>query len=195
MKRIVITGSISTGKSTVSNYLKALGYPLLDADTIARQVVAPHSQGLSELVKMFGDEILDSDGKLSREKLGEKIFTNSESKKQVNELLHPLIMAKMNQEIIKLQKEGESVVFLDIPLFYEMENPPKVDAVWLVYVPVAIQLKRLMKRNKIDEDTAKNLISNQLSIDEKAEWADAVIKNEGELEDTYQQVDKLLKKL
>lgn len=193
MKVIAITGSIATGKSGVSNYLIKRGFPVIDTDILSRVVVEKGSTGLKQLTEAFGDQILNEDGTLNRKKLGSILFSDEESKQTINRILHPLIADEANQQIKDYQTAGERLIFVDIPLYYEVNINILMDDVWLVYTTPTIQLERLMKRNQINEQEAQQLINNQISIEDKAKWAEKIIDNSGTLEATYQQVEALLK--
>lgn len=195
MKIIVLTGGIATGKSTVSRYLIQKGYPVIDSDKIARQVVEPGSKGLEQLVTQFGMKILTENGELNRQVFGDMIFGRQDLILQVNQILHPLIFEAMESAIQSYRNQGQALVFLDIPLYYEVNKTYQEDQVWLVYVPEDVQFDRLQKRNHLDNEQVKQRIQSQLSIEEKLKLADVIIDNQGTVEDLYHQVDRLLEKI
>ena len=195
MKIIVLTGGIATGKSTVSQYLIQKGYPVIDSDKIARQVVEPGSNGLEQLVTHFGIEILNEYGELNRQVFGDMIFGRKDLIRQVNQILHPLIFEAMESAIQSYRNQGQALVFLDIPLYYEVNKSYQEDQVWLVYVPEDVQSDRLQKRNHLDNEQVKQRIQSQLSIEEKLKLADVIIDNQGAVEDLYHQVDRLLENI
>ena len=192
MKKIGITGGIATGKSTVSDYLRQKGYTVVDADEAARAVVAPMSLGIDKVIDAFGRQMVKSDGQLDRELLGSVIFKDEAKRDQLNHLLHPLIIDWMDQQIAKAETE---IVFVDVPLLYEVGYDQKVDQVWLVYVNRMTQLHRLMERNHLTEEEANQRINSQWSLEAKKEKADVVINNEGDLDALYRQIDQLLEEL
>ena len=192
MKKIGITGGIATGKSTVSDYLRQKGYTVVDADEAARAVVAPMSLGIDKVIDAFGRQMVKSDGQLDRELLGSVIFKDEAKRDQLNQLLHPLIMDWMDQQIAQVEAE---IVFVDVPLLYEVGYDQKVDQVWLVYVNRMTQLHRLMERNHLTEEEANQRINSQWSLEAKKEKADVVINNEGDLDALYRQIDQLLEEL
>lgn len=193
MKAIAITGSIATGKSTVSKYLIQQGYPVIDTDIISRVVVEKGTVGLERLKENFGEDIIQADGTLNRKALGNIVFNDKASKEKLNQILHPLISKESKERMAAYKEEGHSLIFVDIPLYYEVDIDIPTDAVWLVYVSPDIQLERLMKRNQIGEEDARQLISNQISIQDKAKWSEIVIDNSNTPEETHKQVDQLLK--
>ncbi|MFL2129126.1 dephospho-CoA kinase [Ruoffia sp. FAM 20858] len=193
MKAIAITGSIATGKSTVSKYLIQQGYPVIDTDIISRIVVEKGTVGLERLKENFGEGIIQEDGTLNRKALSNIVFNDAASKEKLNQILHPLISKESKERMAAYKEEGHSLIFVDIPLYYEVDIDIPTDAVWLVYVSPDIQLERLMKRNLMSEEDARQLISNQISIQDKAKWSEIVIDNSNTLEETHKQIDQLLK--
>ena len=187
-----LTGSIATGKSTVAEMLKRRGAVVVDADQVARKVVEPGSLGLNRIKETFGSEMLTADGQLDRAKLGELVFADEEARLRLNALLHPLIMDEMKRMTAEsLDKDPKSIVIWDVPLLIEENLTQFVEQVIVVYVPQAIQLKRLMERNHLTKTEAIKRMQSQLSIEEKKKVADYIIDNSGSLEETERQVDQL----
>lgn len=195
MKVIVLTGGIASGKSTVSRYLLDKGYPVIDLDIIARQVVEPGSPGLALLVEKFGPEILSADQSLNRQYLGQLLFTKPEIKACVNQILHPIIFKQMAEEIEEERRAGSELVFLDIPLFFESKAKFDYDQVWVVYVDPEVQIERLMARNQLSYQEAVDRVNSQMPLKEKADRADEVLDNSAGQTDLYAIVDKLLQRL
>lgn len=195
MKIIGLTGGISTGKSTVSNYLLQKGYLVIDADLVAREVVLKGSEGLRVLVDAFGEGILSEVGELDRKRLGQLIFHDEEKRQLLNRLLHPLIRQKILDSIETYRLIDPSIVFLDIPLLFETDYSSLCDEVWVVFVNDQVQLERLMLRDQLNEQEALKRLDSQWSIHKKAKLATRVINNERSLEETYQQVDVCLNEL
>ena len=196
MYRIGLTGSIATGKSTVTNMLKELGAFVIDCDKTARDVVAPGTQGLAKIEAAFGKDAVAADGSMDRVYIGDLVFRNPEMKKRLENILFPLIFEALDAELLRLEREGATpVVFLDMPLLYEVKYDSYVDEVWLVYVPFEVQLSRLMKRNGYTKEEALLRIHSQISVDKKKSLAQQVIDNSGTLEDTKEQVRSLWERL
>lgn len=193
-KYIGITGSISTGKSTVTEYLLSKGYKVVDADKIAREVY-DSKEVFEKTVDAFGKDIL-KDGKIDRIKLGKKVFGDKEALDTLNKIVHPQILLNLKREALSYDKD---VVFLDIPLLIEMiddiKNIIDLAEVWVVYIPEELQIKRLMARDNISKEMALKKISSQISIEDKKALADVVIENTGTLSDLYERVDKELRRL
>ena len=196
MYRIGLTGSIATGKSTVTNMLKELGAFVIDCDKTARDVVAPGTGGLAKIEEVFGKDAVAADGSMDRVYIGDLVFRNPGMKKRLENILFPLIFEALDKELLRLEREGATpVVFLDMPLLYEVKYDSYVDEVWLVYVPFEVQLSRLMKRNGYTKEEALLRIHSQISVDKKKSLAQQVIDNSGTLEDTKEQVRSLWERL
>lgn len=196
MLKIGLTGSIASGKSTVSAMFADLGLYVIDTDSIARQVVETGSPGLAKLVAEFGRDVLHDDGSLNRQRLGELIFADRRKRKRLNTLLHPLIMATVGEKIQKYARQHQDgLVMVDVPLLIEENLLSWFDKVVLVHVPVSVQLERLKARDHLDEETARLKMSSQLSPEEKRKYADFVIDNSGSLASTREQVEKLFHSL
>lgn len=196
MYRIGLTGSIATGKSTVTNMLKELGAFVIDCDKTARDVVAPGTRGLAKIKEVFGKDAVAADGSMDRVYIGDLVFRNAGMKKRLENILFPLIFEALNEELLRLERAGSTpVVFLDMPLLYEVKYDSYVDEVWLVYVPFEVQLSRLMRRNGYTKEEALLRIHSQIPVDKKKALAQQVIDNSGTLEDTKEQVRSLWKTL
>ncbi len=196
MYRIGLTGSIATGKSTVTNMLKELGAFVIDCDKTARDVVAPGTRGLAKIEEVFGKDAVAADGSMDRVYIGDLVFRNPGMKKRLENILFPLIFEALDEELLRLEREGATpVVFLDMPLLYEVKYDSYVDEVWLVYAPFEVQLSRLMKRNGYTKEEALLRIHSQISVDKKKSLAQQVIDNSGTLEDTKEQVRSLWERL
>lgn len=187
-KTIGLTGSVATGKSTVSNLIQQAGIPLVDADIAARKVVEPGTEGLKEIVAYFGGEILLADGTLDRAKLGEIIFKDKEKREKLNEITHPRVKDYMLEARERFFRAGEELVFFDIPLLFESHLESLVDQIVVVWTTPETELKRLMERNNLTKEDALRRIESQMGIDEKARKADFVIDNNESLEKTQKQV-------
>lgn len=189
---IGLTGSIASGKSTVSAMLKKRGFPIVDADEIARLVVEPGSPVLMEISRLFGQEFLREDGSLNREKLGERIFGNEEERLKLNSIIHPAIRKEMLKQKEQWISSGSNTVILDIPLLFESKLQSFVDKIIVVSTTPEIQKDRLMSRNVLSEEEADARISSQLPLKEKEQGADAVLYNNGTIEHTESQLDGIL---
>lgn len=188
-----LTGGIASGKSTVSAYLAQNGALIIDADLIARQVVAKRSSGLKQIVAKFGEEILTASGELDRKKLGKLVFSNKELLKALTDITGPLIRAEILREIEAAKKAQVKLVVLDIPLLFETGYQTLCDKVMVVTIPSKLQLERVMKRDNLSAAEARKRIANQLPASKRNELADVLIDNSKSVAETYQQVLKWLK--
>lgn len=188
-----LTGGIASGKSTVSAYLAQNGALIIDADLIARQVVAKKSSGLKQIVAKFGGEILTASGELDRKKLGKLVFSNKDLLKALTDITGPLIRTEILREIEAAKKAQVKLVVLDIPLLFETGYQTLCDKVMVVTIPSKLQLERVMKRDNLSAAEARKRIANQLPASKRNELADVLIDNSKSVAETYQQVLKWLK--
>ena len=188
-----LTGGIASGKSTVSAYLAQNGALIIDADLIARQVVAKKSSGLKQIVAKFGGEILTASGELDRKKLGKLVFSNKDLLKALTDITGPLIRTEILREIEAAKKAQVKLVVLDIPLLFEAGYQTLCDKVMVVTIPSKLQLERVMKRDNLSAAEARKRIANQLPASKRNELADVLIDNSKSVAETYQQVLKWLK--
>lgn len=195
MLLIGLTGGIASGKSTVSTLIKDLGYTVLDADKLARDVVLPHTAGWQEIREVFGEEYFQSDGSLDRGRLAETIFSDVTARQRLNQIIHPKVLELIEGGIQEARNRGESLVVVDVPLLFEVGWDKRMDKVVVVYAEPEIQLARLLERDALTLEEAQNRIAAQLPLSLKAQEADYVINNSGSLEDTSRQVDMLMDKL
>lgn len=190
---IGLTGGIASGKSTVAKRLKELGAVVLDADQYSRQVVEPKTEGW-ELVRQSFPEVIKADLSIDRAKLGKLVFSHKEKRKILEGIIHPLVFRKIQEEG-QLAKKAEDIVFAEVPLLYEVGWDQFMEQVWVVYVDPDLQLERLMKRNKIERDSALKMINSQWPLVEKRKQATRVIDNNQSLEQTFAQVDQFWREL
>lgn len=190
---IGLTGSIATGKSTVANMLREYGLPIVDADVIARQVVAPGTTTLAQIVEAFGPETLLEDGTMNRAYIGQQIFHEPDKRALLNGIIHPAIRAEMLAQRDAYVEAGQHVV-MDIPLLFESKLMHYVENILVVAVSEDTQLARLMARNDLSEADARARITSQMPIREKIDGADAVLHNDGSLDETKAQLHAILEK-
>lgn len=191
---IGLTGSIATGKSTVAKMIEEMNIPVIDADKIAREVVEPGEKAYEQIVEYFGKDILFPDGTINRKKLGLIVFQDEEKRNVLNRIVHPVIRERMDQQKEEYLAKGYETVVLDIPLLFEGNRQDEFDKVLLVAVSEDTQLKRLLERDKMGKEDALNRIRSQMPIKDKIPLADAVIYNDGTIEETKAQLVTILKK-
>ena len=182
---IALTGSISTGKSSAVELLKQRGFHIIDADSIAHQVLDEQYQVIA---KEFGEEFVKNK-KVDRKSLGSIIFADKKKRKILEELLHPLIYAKITEKAALLDKRAEPYI-VDIPLFFE-GGRYAIENVIVVYATKEQQLKRLMQREGYSEEEALLRIEAQIDIEEKRKNATYVINNSGDLKQLQYETERI----
>lgn len=192
-KIIGLTGGIASGKTTVSDDLKKRGYTVLDADAYSRKTTAKNGPAIPAIKKAFGNDIVNAEGELDRKKLGNIIFNDADKRRELNDIVHPLIREMMNSDEQKFIKEGH--VFLDIPLLFENGLNERCDVVVTVFVDRDTQLKRLTARNNLTIEEAEARINSQMPLTEKVSRSDYRLDNNGNLDALYEQIDRLLEEL
>ena len=186
-----ITGGIATGKSSVVQHFIDLGFPVVDADIIARHLLDQNEQAYNEVVKVFGSEILQENGEINRQALGALVFNYPDKLKQLDELMAPFLKESI-LAAIKQASQNQKLVIVDVPLMYEKGYDEWMDQVAVVYCTPNQQLKRLMQRNQLTEKEAKQRMDSQLPIEMKKLLAEVVFDNSNDLTQTIQQVDTWL---
>ncbi|GAA6135114.1 dephospho-CoA kinase [Oceaniserpentilla sp. 4NH20-0058] len=187
---IGVTGGIGSGKTAVTNAFSELGITIVDADIAARTVVAVGSQGLNEITKHFGDDILLNDGTLDRAKLRNIIFSDPNEKKWLENLTHPLIREEIKTE---LAASTSPYTILVSPLLVESSQKAFVNRILVVDVPVELQIQRTSKRDNNTSQQVQAIIQSQADRDTRLSYADDVIVNDQSLEHLQQQVAQLHK--
>jgi len=203
MTRVVgLTGGIGSGKSSVASLLRALGALLIDADAIVHELQGPGSPLLGEMVREFGPGILDANGALARETLGQIVFADAEKRARLGAIVHPRVGVEMARRLEAARARGVPLVVLDVPLLLEGRAAGRAgasglpyDAVIVVWAPESVQLERQMRRDGRDRDESLRRIRAQMPLDEKRRLADHVIDNSGSREDTERQVRALYRQL
>jgi len=185
----VITGSIASGKSTVSNLLKERGFSVIDADAIAHEQLEICK---SEIVEVFGEQILGEAGKINRQKLGTIVFNDPKKLKILEQILHPKIKGEILSRAAKLECLGQ-VYFVDIPLFFEKQDRyTEFKNVAVIYAPKELLISRLISRNGLNLEAAKARVELQMDIEQKRKKANFAIDNSGDKENLEQELEKFL---
>jgi dephospho-CoA kinase len=186
-----LTGGIACGKSTVSRLLAERGAVVIDADALAREVVALGTPGLAEVVAAFGADVLRADGTLDRERLGARVFAEPEARARLNAITHPRIAQTSFERIAAARESGAPLVVYDAALLFESGRGDLFRPVVVVTAPREVQLARLMRRDGLSAEAAAARIDSQMPVAEKAARADHVIDNGGALAQTEAQVEAL----
>jgi dephospho-CoA kinase len=187
MRRIGLTGGIGSGKSTVSAMLADLGAHVIDADAIAREVVAPGTEGLAALVEAFGPDILAPDGSLNRTALADKAFADESAREHLNAITHPRIAARTADLMRNIP--DDAVLVHDVPLLVEVGLQDAYDMVLVVDAPDEVRVRRLLDRG-LGEQDARARIAAQATREQRLAVADVVLNNSGSLEDLKEQVER-----
>jgi dephospho-CoA kinase len=191
--RVGLTGGVASGKSTVSAILRELGAVVIDADQLAREVVARGTPGLAAVVAEFGPDLLTEDGDLDRAAMGQLVFNDESARKRLEAIVHPLVF----ERIVDLEghaPEG-AVVVHDIPLLAESGRADTFDAVIVVDTPHDLQVERMIRDRGWTGDDARSRIAAQATREDRRAVATYVIENTGTLEELREQVAKVYAEL
>lgn len=195
MLRVGLTGGIASGKSTVASLLRDYEYPVLDADSIARELLEPGQNAYKEVVREFGDGILVRGGAVDRSKLGAIVFSDAKKRERLNQILHPRIQEVVAQWFAALDRPGgPDMAFEDAALILEAGAKKNMDRVVVCWCRPEQQLERLQQRGLSAVD-AKLRIAAQMPMDEKRRLADEQIDCSGSIEETHRQVKAVIAKL
>lgn len=191
-----LTGGVASGKSTVSNILREEGAYLINADQIARELVQPHTPLWQELIKTFGEDILQQDGSIHRKKLAAMVFSNGEKRDRLNQLLHPRILEEMQRRVRAIgQSDPDAIVVIDAALLVETGAHRDMDQLIVVQATEAQQIERLRERDGTGLKEARQIVSAQMPLGEKLKVADFVIGNEGVMEETRRKAKEVFQEL
>lgn len=196
MLRVGITGSIAVGKSYVTSVFEELGCHVLDADQTAREVVEPGAAGLRAVAESFGRQVLNDDGTLNRNRLGELIFADSELRARLNSILHPFIMARQDEVMREWEAEDPNGIgIIDAALMIESGGYKRFDKLIVVHCRPEVQLERLMLRTGLSPEQAKQRIAAQMSQEEKQRYADYLIDTSDGFDITRSRVGDIFRQL
>ena len=195
MLRLALTGGIATGKSHVRRRFETLGLGTIDSDTLVHEALGPRTPATALVAHRFGNEVIAADGSVDRRRLGERIFADQQARGDLERLLHPPVYAAIDEWFTDRRRAGTQLGIADIPLLYETGHDGDFDAVIVVACDPDEQVRRVMARDGLSADSARQRVATQMPIDDKVQRADYVIWTTGTLEDTDQQVDELVKTL
>ncbi len=187
-----LTGGIASGKSTVSNYLKNKGIPIVDADKISHKVLGKNKPATKQVMKTFGKEFF-VDGRLDRHKLGRHCFENKERTALLNSIVHPFIYEEMEKQL--KENNDAPIVVLDAPLLIEAQLYKKCHKVMLVVSCEEQRILRAIKRSNLSKLEVQKRMERQLTDEERKKYAHFVIDNNGTMQETFNQIDEILKEL
>ena len=196
MLRVGLTGSIGVGKTFVTGVLAELGCHVLDADELAREVVAPGSPALEKVVFAFGRDVLRADGTLDRAKLGSIVFGDSAKRQLLNSILHPYIIADQDQRLGEWEGEDPTgIAVVDAALMIESGGYRRFDKLIVVHCRPEVQLERLMLRNALTREQAEQRVRAQMDQEEKKKFADYLIDTSDGFESTRVQTEAVYERL
>jgi dephospho-CoA kinase len=192
---IGLTGGIASGKTTVAKILARLGAAIVDADTLAREVVEPDCDAWKKIIETFGAEVLQADRTLDRQKLRSTIFNDPAARKQLESIIHPRVRALAEERIAQHAAAGYEIIVYEVPLLFEGKLHEWLRPVVLVACDAAVQRRRLEQRDHLSPEAAQKHIDAQMSLEEKRRLADYVIENDGDMADLERQVRAVIEKI
>ena len=196
MLRVGLTGSIAVGKTSVCEIFRELGCHVLDADEVARDVVAPGTAGLKRVVETFGGSILRDDGSLDRAKLGSIVFADEAKRLELNSIIHPLVLEEQDRWLRSRESEDpDGIAIVDAALMIESGGYRRFDKLIVVWCEPELQLQRLIKRDGFSREEAERRVASQMPQDEKKSYADFLIDTSGDLDNTRRQVAEVFHQL
>ncbi len=195
MLSVGLTGGIGSGKSAVSRLLVERGAALVDADLVAREVVAAGTPGLAQVVAEFGPDVLRPDGALDREALGRRVFPDPAALARLNAVVHPLVGRRTAELAAAAEGEGTAVLVHDVPLLVENDLAGRYDLVVVVDAPPEMQLRRLVEQRGMTDSDARARMARQATREQRLAAADEVVCNDGTLEQLRTRVDALWSRL
>ena len=193
MKKVGLTGGIGSGKSTVARMLADEGFPVVDADQIAREIMEPGSPVLAQVAEVFGEDLIDDTGALNRAELAKRAFSSTEQTEKLNALTHPAIRAESNRRFDEAEKAGACAVIYDMPLLVDLGLHHDMDMTVVVDVDVDERVRRLVDKRGLTEADARARIAQQVDDDTRRAAADIVVDNNGPLEALAAQVEKVVR--
>lgn len=185
-----ITGGLSSGKSLAGRYIESLGYKVLYADTIAKELYKSNKALKARLVKIFGKSILDSDGNISGHDARKILLSTKKNIKRVGSIVHPFVRKEINKMLARIK---DKVVFVEAAIMFESGYYTRMDYTILIYAPKELRIKRSVKRDGISRAEAERLMKQQMDERQKLKMADFVVRNDGKKEKLYSGLRGLLK--
>jgi dephospho-CoA kinase len=190
-----LTGGIGCGKSAVAAIFRSLGAATVDADQIARDVVAPGTPGLAAAIARFGAPVLAADGSLDRAALGALVFRDPQARRDLEAIIHPHVYQAIGEWIAAQQTCGAPLLIVEVPLLFESEAPPIFAATICVTAAPAVQVARVKVRSGYSDEVVQGILAAQMDPVAKAARADYVIDNGGAMAETRRQVEELFRRL
>ena len=192
MRWIGLTGSLGTGKSTVTQMLRGLGWIVLDADQLAHEALGPQADTFQRVLQDFGQDLVGVDGHIDRKKLSQLVFGKPDQLEKLEKIIHPYVRARVASERQRLTSAGTIALFYDVPLLFEKNMQKDFDEVWVVSCSAEIQRRRLREGRGWSDEEIDRRLKHQLPLDQKVKMADVVIDNNGDKEKLLKVVESLL---
>ncbi|MEQ8155536.1 MAG: dephospho-CoA kinase [Clostridiaceae bacterium] len=192
MLKVGLTGGIAAGKSTISGFLKENGFPIIDADTIAKEVLNKYPEILQKVRVDFGEGFFDWRGEFRRKEFGNHIFRFPKQRVKYESIILPYILKEIESQFKKYENKGEKIVILDAPTLIENNLHESMDLVVIVWVDQSTQLSRLKERDKLNQSEALQRINAQMSMEKKKEYGNIIIDNSKDIVSTMAQVKQLV---
>jgi dephospho-CoA kinase len=195
MIKVGLTGGIGSGKSTVSKLIAEKGIPVIDADTIAREILILYPEVINNIKTQFGDSFFDNNGLLKRRELGNFVFKSAKETLKLESLTLPFIIKEIFFKIEKYDSEGAKLCIIDAPTLIETDLYKSMDINILVWVDLNTQIERVIRRDYLNIEDVNIRINSQMPLEDKKKYADFIIDNSGSLENTKEQLENLLSKI
>jgi dephospho-CoA kinase len=192
MLTIGLTGNVASGKTTVADRWREQGVPVVDADRLGHDVLRGDRAARTALVEAFGPEIVATDGAIDRAALGRRAFTSPQATEQLNDIVHPSLLARLERRLKELEQEGHEIVVVDAALIFEFGLDRDLDVLVLVTAPGEVRAERLRRKRGIDDERIEQLMASQQPDADKAANCDFVIDNEGSLDELRTRADAVL---
>jgi dephospho-CoA kinase len=196
MQKVGLTGGIATGKNVITDFFEALGAKIIDADKIAREVIQKGTPAYQKIIKAFGNNILKSDGEIDRPRLASLVFKDPDKLDILNRITHPeIIMIENTLSDDYIKTNPKSIIIINAALIIEAKTYERFDKIILVFASIKTQIDRIMKRNNMTQKEASKRIKSQMSFEEKKKFADYIIDNDGDVEATKSQCNRIYSEL
>lgn len=195
MIKVGLTGGIGSGKSTVSKLIAEKGIPVIDADTIAREILILYPEVINNIKTQFGDSFFDNNGLLKRRELGNFVFKSAKETLKLESLTLPFIIKEIFFKIEKYDSEGAKLCIIDAPTLIETDLYKSMDINILVWVDLNTQIERVIRRDYLNIEDVNIRINSQMPLEDKKKYADFIIDNSGSLENTKEQLENLLSEI
>lgn len=191
---IGLTGGIGSGKSAAARRIRGAGVPVIDADQVAREIVAPGSPTLEKIATTFGSHLIGEDGELRRKELGSIVFSDPEKLSMLNQITHPAILMSTQEKLTRLRSQGHRWVVYEAALILENGLNPGMEKLIAVVCDPQTQLQRVMERDQLDERAATERLDAQTTNERRRAQADYILENDTDLASLHEQVDALLER-